>query len=45
MKILWTYLKPYGGLILLSLLLARVAQLLNLVDPIMFGMIIDDDAL
>ncbi len=45
MKILWTYLQPYRWLILLSLLLAGVAQLLNLVDPIIFGMIIDDYAL
>jgi ATP-binding cassette subfamily B protein len=45
MKILWTYLRPYRWLILLSLLLAAVAQVLGLVDPIIFGMIIDDYAL
>jgi len=44
-KILWTYLKPYRWLILLSLALAGAAQLLALVDPIIFGMIIDDYAL
>lgn len=45
MEILWTYLSPYRGLILLSLLLAATTQLLSLVDPIIFGMIIDDYAL
>ena len=41
MKILWTYLQPYRWLILLSLALAGAAQLLSLVDPIIFGKIID----
>ncbi|HRP76809.1 MAG TPA: ABC transporter ATP-binding protein [Rhodocyclaceae bacterium] len=45
MKILWNYLQPYRWLIALSLLLAGVAQLLSLIDPIIFGMIIDDYAL
>ncbi len=45
MKILWTYLQPYRWLILLSLVLAAAAQLLSLVDPIIFGIIIDDYAL
>ena len=45
MRILWTYLRPYRWLIVVSLVLAGVAQLLNLVDPIIFGMIIDDYAL
>jgi ATP-binding cassette subfamily B protein len=45
MQILWTYLKPYRRLILFSLLLAALAQVLNLVDPIIFGIIIDDYAL
>jgi ATP-binding cassette, subfamily B, bacterial len=44
MSILWKYLRPYHKLILLSLLLAAVSQLLNLVDPIIFGKIIDDYA-
>ena len=44
MKILWKYLKPYKGLIILALLLALTAQLLNLIDPIIFGRIIDDYA-
>ncbi len=45
MQILWTYLKPYQWLIFLSLLLAGVAQVLSLVDPIIFGKIIDEYAL
>jgi ATP-binding cassette subfamily B protein len=44
MSILWKYLKPQQGLILISLLLAGVAQLLSLVDPIIFGKIIDEYA-
>jgi len=41
MKIFWTYLKPYQWWILLSLLLAGIAQVLSLYDPIIFGKIID----
>jgi ATP-binding cassette subfamily B protein len=41
MKILWKYLKPHRTLIFISLLLAGAAQLLNLVDPVIFGKIID----
>lgn len=44
MKILWKYLSPHRGLIILSLLLATVAQLLNLLDPVIFGKIIDQYA-
>ena len=44
MKILWLYLKPQKILVFLSLLLAGVAQLLNLIDPVIFGRIIDDYA-
>lgn len=44
MKILWQYLKSYKGLILLSLLLAGIAQVLSLIDPIIFGKIIDEYA-
>lgn len=44
MSLLWKYLRPYHKLILLSLLLAAVSQLLNLIDPIIFGKIIDDYA-
>lgn len=41
MKLLWTYLKPYRGLIFLALALAGIAQILTLYDPIIFGQIID----
>ncbi|MES1214765.1 MAG: ABC transporter ATP-binding protein [Bacteroidota bacterium] len=41
MKIFWTYLKPYQWWILLALLLAGIAQVLSLYDPIIFGKIID----
>lgn len=41
MKLLWQYLKPYRSLILVSLLLAAGAQLLALIDPVIFGYIID----
>src|SRR5688572_27728096 len=44
MKVLWKYLKPHRTLIFLSLLLAAGAQLLNLLDPVIFGKIIDDYA-
>ena len=41
MRILWTYLQPHWRLGLLALLLAGIAQVLALVDPIIFGRIID----
>lgn len=44
MRTLWKYLKPHKQLIFFSLLLAGAAQLLNLVDPIIFGKIVDDYA-
>jgi len=44
MKLIWKYLRPHKKLILLSLLLAGVAQLLNLIDPVIFGKIIDQYA-
>ena len=44
MRILWQYLKPHQPIIFLSLLLAGVAQLLSLIDPIIFGKIIDEYA-
>jgi len=43
-RTLWKYLKPHQGLIILSLALALAAQLLNLIDPLIFGKIIDDYA-
>jgi ATP-binding cassette subfamily B protein len=45
MWILWKYLKPQKWLVIFALVLAGVSQLLSLVDPIIFGMIIDDYAL
>jgi ABC-type multidrug transport system, ATPase and permease components len=44
MKILWKYLKPQQWLILVSLTLAGVSQLLSLIDPLIFGKIIDEYA-
>ena len=44
MKILLKYLKPHKWLIIISLTLAGVSQLLHLVDPLIFGKIIDDYA-
>jgi len=44
LKILWTYLKPQRWLIIFSLVLAGVAQLLTLIDPLILGKIIDDYA-
>ncbi|MEO7007774.1 MAG: ABC transporter ATP-binding protein [Caldimonas sp.] len=41
MHILWTYLRPHRRLALLALLLAATGQVLALVDPIIFGQIID----
>src|SRR3954470_4395538 len=44
MRILWQYLKPHRPLIFLSLLFAAIAQLLGLIDPLIFGKIIDNYA-
>lgn len=44
MKILWKYLKPFRGWLALAMGLAAVAQVLGLVDPIIFGRIIDQFA-
>jgi len=44
MRILWTYLKPYKWLAVLALLLAGLSQVLSLVDPVIFGKIIDEYA-
>ncbi|GAB3782796.1 ABC transporter ATP-binding protein [Spirosoma horti] len=44
MLILWNYLKPYRWLAVLALALAGVAQILALVDPIIFGKLIDEYA-
>jgi ATP-binding cassette subfamily B protein len=45
MHILWTYLRPHWRLGLLALLLACASQVLALIDPIIFGTIIDDYAI
>lgn len=45
MHLLWTYLKPHRSLAFVALLLAGVSQVLALVDPIIFGRIIDEYAI
>ena len=45
MKIFWKYLEPFRWLLMLSLILAAVAQMLTLIDPVIFGKIIDNYAL
>ncbi|MGD0534145.1 MAG: ABC transporter ATP-binding protein [Methanoregula sp.] len=45
MSVLWKYLKPQRWLIVAALVLAGISQLLNLIDPLIFGKIIDDYAL
>lgn len=45
MRIFWKYLKPYSKWIALALLLAAIAQILALYDPIIFGQIVDGYAL
>jgi len=44
MKTLWKYLRPQRKFIVWALVLATIAQLLSLVDPVIFGKIIDDYA-
>lgn len=41
MKLLFKYLKPYRGLIFISLLLAAINQTFSLFDPMLFGKLID----
>ncbi len=41
MKIIWKYLKPFKGLLFLAMSLAAISQVLELIDPIIFGKIID----
>ncbi len=45
MRILWTYLRPHYRLGLLALVLAAISQVAALVDPIIFGKIVDGYAL
>src|SRR5687768_1998983 len=44
MKILWNYLRPHRNIVILSLSLAAVSQVLTMVDPLIFGKIIDEYA-
>jgi ATP-binding cassette subfamily B protein len=41
MKILWNYLKPFKGLVFLSLLLAALNQCFSLLDPYFAGKLLD----
>lgn len=41
MKILFKYLRPQRTLVIIALLLAGISQLLTLIDPVIFGIIID----
>ena len=45
MKIIWTYLKPFKKWLFLAMALAAISQVLQLIDPIIFGKIIDQYAL
>jgi ATP-binding cassette subfamily B protein len=45
MKIFWNYMRPHRWLILLSLLLAGTGQIMTMIDPVIFGKIIDNYAL
>ncbi|RIK74634.1 ABC transporter ATP-binding protein [candidate division KSB1 bacterium] len=42
MHIIWRYIRPLRWWVVLSLVLAGVAQILTLVDPLIFGMIVDE---
>lgn len=44
MRIIWKYLKPFRYGLLLAMVLAAVAQVLALFDPVIFGRIIDQFA-
>ncbi|MVW72061.1 ABC transporter ATP-binding protein [Bordetella sp. 15P40C-2] len=45
MRILWSYLRPHARLGVLALMLAAASQVLALIDPIIFGKIIDEYAI
>jgi ATP-binding cassette, subfamily B, bacterial len=45
MKIIWQYLKPFKWGVFLTMILAGAGQLLALIDPVIFGKIIDEYAL
>lgn len=42
MHIIWRYIRPLRWWVVLSLVLAGVAQILTLVDPLIFGVIVDE---
>lgn len=44
MKIIWKYLKPFKNWLFLAMGLAAIAQVLEMIDPIIFGKIIDNFA-
>jgi ATP-binding cassette subfamily B protein len=44
-KLLWSYLRRYWGLVLLALVLAAVNQIFSLLDPLIFRYVIDNYAL
>jgi ATP-binding cassette subfamily B protein len=44
MKILFQYIKPFKGLVLLAFLLAAINQTFSLFDPMIFGKLIDEFA-
>src|SRR3989454_4817036 len=41
MKLLWSYLRRYRGLLALALLLATINQVFSLLDPLIFRLVID----
>jgi len=42
MKIIWRYLNPFRKWLIIAMGLAAIAQILELIDPIIFGKIIDN---
>ena len=44
MKILFLYIKPFKGLVLLAFILAGINQTFSLFDPMIFGKLIDEFA-
>src|SRR5215203_74550 len=44
MRLLWTYLARYRGLLVLALLLATINQVFSLLDPLIFRHVIDEYA-
>ena len=45
MKLLWSYLRQYWGLVALALVLAAVNQVFSLLDPLIFRHVIDSYAM